>query len=175
MAYSIQTWKKLKAEYESGKYESLDDLVSKMRLKGMKCPALSVVKRYCFEQGWDKKALEPEIERSEREKMIEYAAQKGFKAHKAALDTVIEMLLADRVAITRDPGAKEGEAQAFAEVMPDWQARDKAVNHLTKLFALSAPTEKDPDESLRRIEVCLSVVDQRAINQPKVEVKVVKE
>jgi ribosome-binding ATPase YchF (GTP1/OBG family) len=142
MAYSAHIWSTLKIAYESGKYASVDEVLQELSKKYPKLPAHSMVQKRIDREDWTKAALAPLIEKSIQTKFIDAFAKRGFDESKVA-KIVNEMAAADKpVIVPSNQIDKEGNKEpGFSDVIPDWQARDKALTQYAK-FTGSYAAEK---------------------------------
>lgn len=147
MAYPAQTWSRLKTAYESGKYKSVDEMMSEWEKKGKKLPTPHAVEKRAVKDGWKKAELAPVIEKAIQNKMIEKFAEAGVKdIGLEVCGTVRDMLKATRPTIVKGYGEEKERAvdgdpdapQGFVAEVEDWQARDKAVTQASKLCGLYA-------------------------------------
>lgn len=141
MAYPAKLWTELKVAYESGQYSSVDDLYKqindKLRKKYAKFPTQDAIRERCTNDNWAKNGLAAEIEKSFRQKCIDYLASKDVKLHQDLMDKLIAMKEARKVAMAGESGPMDmGE---------DWQAIDKAITQLSKLLDLY-PAQKTQTE-----------------------------
>lgn len=127
--YPKALWAELRTAYTSGKL-SLDATLDSMESHFVNTygglPRLVSVYDRSEREGWTalRRGFVAKVEKTSREKLLDYAAKIGFEAHVESLDTLKDMIKAKKV------------DAAASEATPDYQARDKAINHLAKMFEL---------------------------------------
>jgi hypothetical protein len=139
--YPAELWEEIKVGYLTGEkgleayFASAEDALT---ARFGKVPSVtSVVKRATIDKWREQKAKMGDVlAKSTRQRMIDYAADIGFRVDKEVLDVAREMLTALKTEIIRDAKAQDGDAKGFAETKPDYYARDKAITHLSKMFEL---------------------------------------
>jgi NCAIR mutase (PurE)-related protein len=146
MAYPAKTWALIKADYETGNY-SIEDLQKKHKISH------DTITTRCYKDKWVKGLLKPQIEKSIQNKMVEAFAKRGFDESRVA-EIVEAMAKAEKTIIV--PSGKE-EQSGFADIIPDWQARDKAVTQYAKLTGSYAQEKADNriNISINEIEINL--------------------
>ena len=130
MAYPAKLWAKIKTDYETGNY-SVRALAEKYGNEGAKVDAIELKAAK-----WDKGKLKPLIEKSIQQKFIDAFAKRKFDESRVA-EIVDEMGSAEKPVIVpsndvhetvNEKGEKINVKQTgFADTIPDWIARDKAI------------------------------------------------
>ena len=92
--YTVKEWAKWKADYESGKYESLQELRKSCVKAGIKAPSHRAFQERAAKEHWDKNRQKPELEEIEAEKWRRLAAEIGMD-DKAIANEIIGMIKTD--------------------------------------------------------------------------------
>jgi len=100
--YTVKEWAKWKADYESGKYESLQELRKSCVKAGIKAPSHRAFQERAAKEHWDKNRQKPELEEIEAEKWRRLAAEIGMD-DRAITGKIIGMINDDSMY-----GRKEG-------------------------------------------------------------------
>ncbi len=138
-----EVWDILEHEYQFGGHSSLAKAYEAVKQtiveKFGRVPSFVSVEKRASNDGWYDKIVKTgvAVEKSTRQKLLDYAAEIGFKADRVVLNCLGDMIEATKIHIVRDKNAQDGDAKGFAEISPDYQARDKAVGHLAKIFELN--------------------------------------
>jgi len=137
MAYPAATWARIKAEYETGNF-SIPQLAEKWVISD------TTIDKRIAKENWNKGELKPRIELRQQELMINALAKKGVTQSKVA-GVLHEMLEAERTLVTpSNEKDKDGNKEpGFAEIIPDHNARDKAVTQIFKVTGAYAAEKKE--------------------------------
>jgi len=119
MALPAKTWAKIKTEYETGNYSTVQ-LAKKWQISDQ------AVRKHIRDEKWKKGQLKPIIESKIQKTMVEKFAEIGLTPEKV-MRVVDEGVHADKTIIV---GSGD---QAMADIIPDWQARDRFVTQYYKL------------------------------------------
>ena len=103
MGYSVKEWATWKADYESGKFNGLDDLYKSYTKKGKKIASFQALKMKAAKDGWNKKKLAPKIEEARHEMYLRLAAEAGMD-EKNLIAKILEMVNCDPESTARDKG-----------------------------------------------------------------------
>lgn len=169
--YPADLWEEIKVGYltsEKGIEASFRSARDSLIARFTKVPSItSIVKRSVIEKWVEQKAKMGEtLAKSTRQRMIDYAADIGFKVDREVLDVAREMLTALKTEIIRDAKAQDGDAKGFAETKPDYYARDKAITHLAKMFELyGAEKFAHSGSPVTEIIVNLQTVKTESVNE----------
>lgn len=157
MGFDVNLWAKIRAEYESGKYSSYEDLHEKLSKNYQDFPKLSHLIRRGSIEGWNKQ----EVANSLKEKYREAFIKRGFDIEQV-VEVVSVMSMANR------PIVSNGEIVADAE---DWCARDKAITQYAKLTGSYAPEQREnvTPEKLKRFILKAGEIIAKYVSEDKKE------
>ena len=159
--YTVKEWAKWKADYESGKYESLQELRKSCVKAGIKAPSHRAFQERAAKEHWDKNKNQEILQKTIADKNIQLFAELG-KTTKDFAGRVINGAFQDKVAIRDlrdriqkvleavDPNEPTTITFAVNEIIELWkECGDTSgkclgwVQEANKLMGTYAPTKKE--------------------------------